>query len=93
MMFAAGSCLNKDRHCAQVNSFAAQFETAGNSSSYAAVNSFFDSVTSRHSFATGGSNDHEFWGPAMTMADAIMEVGLASPLCFLGKEQLCQSKQ
>ena len=61
-------------HYMQVNSFAAQFETAGNSSSFAAVNSFYNSITSRHSFATGGSNDHEYWGPSLTMADAIMEV-------------------
>jgi len=63
----------------QVNSFAAQFEAAGNSSSFAAVSSFFNSLTERHSFATGGSNDHEYWGPPLTMADAIMEVGLTSP--------------
>ena len=59
---------------AQVNSFAAQFETAGNSSSYSAVNSFFNSLTARHSFVTGGSNDHEFWGPPLTIADSVMEV-------------------
>ncbi len=58
-----------------MNSFAAQYETAGNSSSFAAVNSFFNSITTRHSFATGGSNNHEYWGPPLTMADAIMEVG------------------
>ena len=61
-------------YCVQVNSFAAQFESAGNSSSFAAVNSFYNSITMRHSFATGGSNDHEYWGPPLTMADAIMEV-------------------
>ena len=67
----------------QVNSFAAQFEVAGNSSSFAAVSSFFNSVTERHSFATGGSNDHEYWGPPLTMADAIMEVGLTSPSDYI----------
>lgn len=66
-------------HCVQVNSFAAQFESVGNSSSFAAVNSFYNSLTTRHSFATGGSNDHEYWGPPLTIADAIMEV--RSPHC------------
>ena len=62
----------------QVNSFAAHFETDRNSSSYAAVNSFFITLTARHSFSTGGSNDHEYWGPPLTMADAVEEVCLDS---------------
>ena len=67
----------------QVNSFAAHFETDRNSSSYAAVNSFFNTLTARHSFSTGGSNDHEYWGPPLTMADAIEEVCLDSSILLL----------
>ena len=67
----------------QVNSFAAHFETDRNSSSYAAVNSFFNTLTARHSFSTGGSNDHECWGPPLTMADAIEKVCLESSILLL----------
>ena len=58
----------------QVNGFAAAFEKAGDDVSYAAVSNFFSLVTTGHSFATGGSNDHEYWGPARTMADAVLLV-------------------
>ena len=60
--------------CCQVNGFAAAFEKAGDDVSYAAVSNFFSAVTSRHSFATGGNNDHEYWGPAGSMADAVLLV-------------------
>ena len=64
--------------CCQVNGFAAAFEKAGDDVAYAAVSNFFAMVTTGHSFATGGSNDHEFWGPARTMADAVLLVSLES---------------
>ena len=67
----------------QVNGFAAHFETDRNSSSYAAVSSFFKILTTRHSFSTGGSNDHEYWGPPLTMADALEEVCLDSSVLLL----------
>ncbi len=40
----------------------------------AAVSYFFDALTANHSFATGGSNDHEYWGPPMAMADQVAVV-------------------
>ena len=82
----------------QVNGFAAAFEKAQDDVGFAAVSNFFDMVTSAHSFATGGSNDHEYWGPPRTMADSLLLVrGLVvvsgerdntshiSPLCAASK--------
>ena len=39
-----------------------------------AVANFFRIVTQSHSFSTGGSNDHEFWGPAQQIGDSILKV-------------------
>ncbi|CAL8460830.1 g361 [Coccomyxa elongata] len=64
--------LHANTHLAQVNGFAARFEKAGHESSYAAVTNFFSIVTRAHSFATGGNNDHEFWGPPRQLADSIV---------------------
>ena len=75
--------VTQDCMAVQVSSFAAHFETDRNSSSYAAVNSFFNALTARHSFSTGGSNDHEYWGPPLTMADAIEKVCLYSSFSTL----------
>ncbi len=60
--------------CPQVNGFAARFEKAGHELSYAAVTNFFSIVTRAHSFATGGNNDHEYWGPPRQLADSIVLV-------------------
>lgn len=58
----------------QVNGFAAAFEKAGHNASYAAVSNFFSVVTSAHSFATGGNNDHEYWGAPRQLADSVLLV-------------------
>jgi hypothetical protein len=57
-----------------VNGFAAQFEKGARDASYAAVTNFFSFVTTAHSFATGGSNDHEYWGPPLRVGDAVLLV-------------------
>jgi len=58
----------------QVNGFAARFEKAGHDASYAAVTNFYTMITRAHSFATGGNNDHEYWGPPRQLADSIFLV-------------------
>lgn len=58
----------------QVNGFAAAFEKAQDNVGYAAVSNFFSMVTGAHSFATGGSNDHEYWGAPRAMADSLLVV-------------------
>ena len=62
----------------QVNGYAAVGLVGPQSSSKLYVNesrtateTFFRLVTSAHSYATGGSNDHEFWGPPNRVADAV----------------------
>ena len=72
-LYVISTCVSFLYIC-QVNGFAAAFEKAGDDVSYAAVSNFFSMVTTGHSFATGGSNDHEYWGPARTMADAVLLV-------------------
>ncbi|KAK9805585.1 hypothetical protein WJX72_006497 [[Myrmecia] bisecta] len=54
--------LHANTHLAQVNGFASAYEKAGNKTGLAVVSHFYSTLTSRHSFSTGGSNDHEFWG-------------------------------
>jgi DUF1680 family protein len=58
----------------QVNGFAAAFEKAQDDVGYAAVSNFFEMVTRGHSYASGGSNDHEYWGPPRAVADALLQV-------------------
>lgn len=65
--------LHANTHLAQVNGFAAQYEVTGDKDALTAVQHFFDVITHHHSYATGGSNDGEFWGPADQVADAISE--------------------
>ncbi len=70
--------------CVQVNGFAARFEKASHDGSYAAVTNFFSIVTRGHSFATGGNNDHEYWGPPRQLADSILLVNSSSVCIKMG---------
>lgn len=45
-----------------------------------AVTHFFDTLTSDHSYSTGGSNAKEFWQTASMLADSIVKVGLINLL-------------
>ncbi|DBA96514.1 hypothetical protein WJX77_003023 [Trebouxia sp. C0004] len=65
--------LHANTHLAQVNGFAAQYEATGDKDALTAVEHFFNVITHHHSYATGGSNDGEFWGPADQVADAISQ--------------------
>ena len=60
---------------AQVNALAARYETTGDLQALAGVQFFFDTVTKHHGFTTGGTSDHEFWGPPDQIADAIWKNG------------------
>lgn len=55
----------------QVSGFAALATTTGDPQALQAVQHFFEVLTTKHSFATGGSGDYEWWGPPDTMADAL----------------------
>ena len=58
----------------QVNGFAAGFAATGDKDRQAAVSNFFDIITGSHSYATGGNNDGEYWGPAYQLASTIAGV-------------------
>ena len=60
---------------AQVNGFAAHYEHTGNADSLAATRSFFHHLTTAHSFASGGSNDNEFWQAANELGRSFEKVG------------------
>lgn len=63
--------LHANTHLAQANGYAAGYEIEGNSEFQVLVSNFFRYLTSGHSYATGGSNDHEFWHAANMTSDAI----------------------
>eukprot|EP01062_Namystynia_karyoxenos_P069283 TRINITY_DN64807_c0_g1_i1.p1 TRINITY_DN64807_c0_g1~~TRINITY_DN64807_c0_g1_i1.p1 ORF type:complete len:863 (+),score=230.70 TRINITY_DN64807_c0_g1_i1:72-2591(+) len=56
-------------HIPEVIGNARGFEFTGNGTDKAVVTEFFAAVTQNHSFATGGSNDMEHWGPARQLGD------------------------
>lgn len=60
-------------HMAQVNGFAARHEHVGDQASLAAVSHFFKHLTSAHSYASGGSNDNEFWGAPSSLGDTFQK--------------------
>ena len=41
----------------------------GNATQMAIVENFLDILQENHSFSTGGSNDHEYWGPSRMLGD------------------------
>lgn len=59
---------------AQVNGFAAQAELVGHRESGAAVGNFFRMLTRDHSWASGGSNDNEAWGPPRKLGNVFDKV-------------------
>ncbi|KAG7674396.1 hypothetical protein Ndes2526B_g05121 [Nannochloris sp. 'desiccata'] len=65
------SGLHANTHLAQVNGFASRFEATGDETAAAAVVNFFNIVTNRHSYSTGGSNWFEHWGDGQSLGDAI----------------------
>jgi DUF1680 family protein len=74
------SGLHANTHLAQVNGFASRFEATGDEAAAAAVVNFFDIVTSRHSYSTGGSNWFEHWGDGKALGDAIDNVSRVGKL-------------
>jgi uncharacterized protein len=56
-------------HIPEVIGDARGYELTGNLTKEAIVVNFFSIVNSSHSWSTGGSNDHEFWGTANQMGD------------------------
>ncbi|EFJ44751.1 hypothetical protein VOLCADRAFT_106211 [Volvox carteri f. nagariensis] len=65
--------LHANTHLAQVAGFAEAYDTVGDEAARNATRNFFDIVTTHHSFATGGSNDHEFWQAPDRMADSVIK--------------------
>ncbi|KAK9808170.1 hypothetical protein WJX73_004726 [Symbiochloris irregularis] len=63
--------IHANTHLAQANGMAAAFEVAQNTSQQHAVANFFRFLTAQHSYATGGSNDHEYWTAPNTIGDAL----------------------
>jgi len=53
--------LHANTHLAQVVGFAERFDAMGDTEASTAVRNFFDMVSGPHAYATGGSNDKEFW--------------------------------
>ena len=58
----------------QVNGFVAGYEATGLKGYGQAVLTFYHRLTEHHSYATGGSNQGELWGPADNVADAVTDV-------------------
>ncbi len=58
----------------QANGFAAGWEHARDQDKLHASSTFFDILTVNHSYASGGSNNGEFWGPPQQVADAVTGV-------------------
>jgi DUF1680 family protein len=47
------------------------FLLSGNTTQAAIVDNFLDILGENHSWATGGSNDHEYWGPSRLLGDSM----------------------
>ena len=58
-------------HIPEVIGNAVGYEQTGNATDRAIVEEFFRAVTTNHSWATGGSNDGEYWGAARRMGDQL----------------------
>ena len=58
-------------HIPEIIGNARGFELTGNATDHAIVSNFFDIVTANHTFATGGSNDYEHWGPPRRLGDQL----------------------
>lgn len=58
-------------HIPEVIGDARGWELTGNSTKSTIVSNFFSFLNGSHSFATGGSNDHQFWGSPNQMGDQL----------------------
>lgn len=58
-------------HIPEIIGSARGYELTGNTTQKAIVENFFEIVTTNHSWATGGSNDGEHWGPPRMMGDEL----------------------
>ncbi|KAG2492013.1 hypothetical protein HYH03_009742 [Edaphochlamys debaryana] len=63
--------LHANTHLAQVNGFAMAYDVTGDESARVATRNFFDILISTHSYATGGSNDHEAWFAPSEVSNAL----------------------
>lgn len=54
--------------------FAERSERTGDKEAAAAVSNFFEMVTGPHAYATGGSNDKEFWFPPGVLGESVVMV-------------------
>jgi DUF1680 family protein len=59
----------------QVVGFVERAEASGDPEAVAAVSNFFDMVSGPHAYATGGSNDKEFWFDPGHLAESVIMVG------------------
>ena len=58
-------------HIPEVVGNARGYELSGNATDRAIALEFFRAVTTNHSWATGGSNDGEYWGAPSRMGDQL----------------------
>ncbi|KAG2499166.1 hypothetical protein HYH03_002747 [Edaphochlamys debaryana] len=63
--------LHANTHLAQIAGFAEAFDAAGDEVAKLSTENFFNMVVYHHSFATGGSNDHEFWSAPDELGSSI----------------------
>ena len=61
-------------HLAQAVGFAERAEAAADTEAATAVSNFFEMVTGPHAYATGGSNDKEFWFEPGKLGEAVISV-------------------
>ena len=74
-----------------MNGFAAGYKTSGDEERRVATANFFNIITGTHSYATGGSNDGEYWGAPFQLGGTIAGVGFS--LHVLGIVILASSDQ
>ena len=61
-------------HLAQAVGFAERAEAAADTEAATATANFFEMVTGPHAYATGGSNDKEFWFEPGKLGEAVVAV-------------------
>jgi hypothetical protein len=75
---------------AQVNGFIARYEATNDSDAQAAVTNFFNILVNNHSYATGGSNDNEFWqGPNHLGTTLVVVSSARARAAAAGQQQGC----
>ena len=58
-----------DTHIPEILGNSRGYEVSGNATDLAIVTEFFHALTTNHTWATGGSNDGEYWGKPAEMGD------------------------